>query len=99
MLRAVLPPLIASYAIFVAMVMLAARRPVRRPHGFGRQPLDRIVRTIAGGYVAFLTIVLVFHVWLAGESGAFVSAVWGGAFLSSVLMVLALALSKTKRCP
>jgi hypothetical protein len=62
-----LPPLITSYAIFIAMVVvLAVRRPVPRPHGFGRQPFGRVVRTIAGGYVAFLAIVLMFHVWCAG---------------------------------
>lgn len=99
MLRAVLPPLITSYAIFVAMVVLAVRRPVSRPHGFGGQPLGRVLRTIAGGYVAFLVIVLVFHAWLAQEPGAFVSAVWGGAFLSSVLAVVAWVLSMPRRHP
>jgi hypothetical protein len=97
MLRAVLPPLITSYAIFVAMVVLAVRRPVPRPRGFGRQPFDRIARTIAGGYVAFLTIVLIFHVWLAQELDAFAGAVWGGAFLSVILAVLAWVLSMTER--
>lgn len=97
MLRAVLPPLITSYAIFVAMVVLALRRPVPRPHGFGRRPIGRVFRTIAGGYVAFLAIVLVFHVCLARDLGAFASAVWGGAFLSSVLAVLAWVLSMTER--
>lgn len=99
MLRAVLPPLITSYGIFVAMVVLAVRRPVPRPRGFGGQPLGRLLRTIAGGYVAFLAIVLVFHVWLAQESGAFVSAVWGGAFLSLVLAFLAWVVSMPRRHP
>jgi hypothetical protein len=98
-LRAVLPPLIASYGIFVAMVVLAVRRPVPRPRGFGGQPLGRVLRTIAGGYVAFLAIVLVFHVWLARQPGAFVSAVWGGAFLALVLAFVAWVLSLPRRHP
>jgi hypothetical protein len=96
MLRAVLPPLITSFAIFVAMAVLAARRPVPRPHGFGHQPFGRVLRTIAGGYVAFLAIVLIFHVWFAREAGAFVSALWGGAFLGVVLAFLAWVLSVTR---
>jgi hypothetical protein len=43
--------------------------------------------------VAFLVIVLVFHVWLAGERDAFASAVWGGAFLTSIAAVAALGSS------
>src|SRR5262245_2916940 len=97
MVRAILPPLITAYAIFVAMVVLALRRPVPRPHGFGIQPFGRIAWTIAGGYVAFLTIVLIFHVWLAREPSAFASAVWGGAFLSSVLAVAAWVLAMPGR--
>jgi hypothetical protein len=50
-----------------------------------------------GGYVVFLVIVLIFHVWLAAESEAFASAVWGGAFLSGILVVVALASSLTER--
>lgn len=87
MLRAILPPLIAAYAVFTAMVLLARRRPVPRPSGrHGSKPARQanVVGTALGGYVAFLAIVLVFHVWLAGERDAFASAVWGGAFLSSI---------------
>ena len=103
MFRAILPPLITAYALFVAMVILAWRRPVARPiardgraNGSARVPLRRVVETAAGGYVAFLVIVLVFHVWLAKEPDAFASAVWGGAFLSVVLAVLAWVLSMTR---
>jgi hypothetical protein len=38
--------------------------------------------TATCGYVVFLAIVLVFDVWLAGESDALGSALWGGLFLS-----------------
>ena len=97
MLRAVLPPLITAYALFVAMVALAWRRrvarPAPRPHGradgSARASIRRVVGTTLGGYVAFLAIVLIFHVWLAQEPSAFASAVWGGAFLSGIAVVMA----------
>jgi hypothetical protein len=96
-LRAVLPPLITAYAVFVAMVALSLRRPIARPHGRGEGSalvrLRRVVRITVGGYVAFLVIVLIFHVWLAEESDAFASAVWGGAFLSGITMVVAVGSS------
>lgn len=93
MLRQVLPPLVTAYAIFVAMVVLARRRPVSRPHGrsdeSARERMSRVTCTTVGGYVAFLVIVLIFHVWLAEDTDAFASAVWGGAFLSGITMVAA----------
>jgi hypothetical protein len=93
-LRAVLPPLVTAYAIFVAMVVLRLRRPVPRPQGradgtLGAAHLRFVVRTMLGGYVAFLVIVLIFHVWLAGDPDAFVSAASGGAFLSLITLVVA----------
>jgi len=92
-LRAVLPPLITAYALFAAMVVLAWRRPVARPtargEGSTRVRLGRVVRTTVGGYVAFLAVVLIFHVWLAKEPDAFVSALWGGAFLSGIAVSVA----------
>ena len=103
MLRAVLPPLITAYAIFVAIVAVAWRRPVARPvsrpngRGAARVRLRRIVGTAAGGYVAFLVIVLIFHVWLAEEPDAFAGAVWGGAFLTGTALVVAWASSLLQR--
>jgi hypothetical protein len=92
-LRAVLPPLITAYALFAAMVALAWRRPVARPgargEGSTRVRLRHVVRTTVGGYVAFLAIVLIFHVWLAREPDAFVNALWGGAFLSGIALSVA----------
>jgi hypothetical protein len=84
--KAVIPALIAAYATFVAMVAVALRRPAPRPHGRPSGGGDGgawrgVLGTIAGGYAAFLLIVLVFHVWLAGESDAFANAMWGGGFL------------------
>ncbi|MGH2590176.1 MAG: DUF6256 family protein [Actinomycetota bacterium] len=90
MLRAIVPPLAAGYAVFVSMVLIARRRPVPRP---GRGPqggapasLAGVVGMTVGGYIVFLAIVLVFHVWLAREADALASAVWGGAFLSSLAL-------------
>jgi hypothetical protein len=89
-LRAVLPPLITAYVLFAAMVVLAWRRPAARPIARGggstRVRFGRVVRTTVGGYVVFLAVVLIFHVWLAQEPDAFVNALWGGAFLSGIAL-------------
>jgi hypothetical protein len=91
-LRIFLPPLVTAYAIFVAMVLLAARRPAPRPSGLGRGTARagrrHTAETMLGGYAAFLLVVLVFHVWIADDPGALVSALWGGAFLCGVALVL-----------
>jgi hypothetical protein len=99
-LRAIVPPLVTGYAVFVTMVLVARRRPVPRPRRLRsvtpRRPRE-IVETIVGGYVAFLAIVLVFHVWLAGEGDAIAEAMWGAAFLSSLAVVTALISSLITR--
>ena len=99
MLRIVLPPLITAYAIFVAMVVLAVRRPVPRPRRVrdGSASSRRVIGTIVGGYAAFLEIVLVFHVWIADEPDAFPSALWGGAFLCGITLILVAGTSLLKR--
>ena len=93
MLRVVLPPLITAYVIFVAMAVLARRRPVPRPRGLMGDTvaasLRQVVRGIVGGYVAFLAIVLIFHVWVADDPAAFASAAIGGAFLCGVFIMVA----------
>jgi hypothetical protein len=95
-LHAILPPLIAAYLVFIAMVVVALRRPVPS-RGLAPEtsvsPRPSIVTTVVGGYATFIAIVLVFHVWLAGERDALWSAVWGGGFLS--LLTLALAAGGT----
>jgi hypothetical protein len=98
MLRAVVPPLVTGYAMFVAMVLLNRRRPIPGPHGRStRAGRPDVVSTMLGGYVAFLAIVLVFHVWLADEPDAFADAVGGGAFLTAVAFVVAVASALTTR--
>jgi hypothetical protein len=87
-LRAIIPPLVAAYAVFVAMVILAWRRPAPRPRWRRKPPAPTaestgsVLATASFGYIVFLVIVLVFHVWLAGESDALSSAAWSGLLLS-----------------
>jgi hypothetical protein len=85
-LRPAFAALVAAYALFVGMVLLARRKRMPRPRDVGEERLERreVTGTILGGYVVFLAIVVVFHVWLAGERDAFIEALWGGAFLSLV---------------
>lgn len=101
MLRVVLPPLFSAYAIFVAMAVVAWRRPVQRPRGLMDDAvaasLRHVVRGIVGGYVAFLAIVLIFHVWVADDPAAFASAAGGGAFLCGVVMMVAAGWSLIQR--
>jgi len=100
-LKVVFPPLTAAYAAFVVMVVVARRRPVPRPHGrdrsFGPSGRASVVGTVVGGYVAFLVIVLVFHVWIAGEGDVLWSAAWGGAFLCSLALAIWAGLSLIER--
>lgn len=93
MLRAIVPPLVTAYVVFVAMVILAWRRPGpprprwrEKTHAPARESKGSFLATAICGYLVFLAIVLVFHVWLARESDALVSAVWGGLFLSVTAM-------------
>jgi hypothetical protein len=101
MLRVVLPPLITAYSMFVAMVVLAVRRPVPRPRRLGNGSAStrsrRVIGTIVGGYATFLVIVLVFHVWIADEPDAFPSALWGGAFLCGITLILVAGTSLLER--
>ncbi len=90
MLRHVVVPLAAAYALFLGVVAVWWRRAVPRPgRGAGAPGSEgwvRLVRyvasTLAGGYAVFLLIVLVFHVWIVGQHGALASAIRGGAFLA-----------------
>ena len=63
MLRAVLPPLIVAYVIFVLMVVWTLRRPAVRPRGetawLGprrRGVIRYLAATTAGGYMVFLAL-------------------------------------------
>ena len=95
MLRAVLPPLIAAYVIFVLMVLSARRRPVARPRAgaawLGRRRrgfIRYLAASTAGGYVVFLAIVAIFHAWLGEERDAIESALVEGALLALAVLAL-----------
>ncbi len=99
-LRTVVVPLLSAYAVFLGVVLYAWRHPAPEMRhaawrGDGRWTglLRHVAATTAGGYVCFLTIVLVFHVWIAGQRGALASAVRGGGFLSLLAMSVFVLLS------
>ena len=96
MIRTAAIVIASSYALFVLMVVVTVRRPVPRPSGRGPSPpglVRRVAATVAGGYLVFLLIVLVFHVWVAGERGALLSAVRGGTPLIAVAVAAFVLLS------
>ena len=93
--RAVMPPLIVAYAIFVVMVLSARRSPVARPRartawlGTRRRGLiPYLAATAAGGYVVFLAIVATFHAWLGAEDDALESALVEGGILALAVLAL-----------
>lgn len=97
-LRAVLPPLVSAYALFVAMVVRWRRRPPPRPGPTGALPPPRyLLETVGGGYVAFCAIVAVFHGWLAGEADAPADAARGGALLIALALPSFLVLTWGER--
>ena len=86
-LRRIVIPLVAAYALFIFMALSTLRRPgVERadvePAAGWQGTLRHLVVTVAGGYLSFLLIVLVFHVLIAGQRGALATAAAGGGFLA-----------------
>jgi hypothetical protein len=95
-LRTVVVPLGAAYAVFIGVALFAWRRSTseRIPVPHDRPGLIRhVVATSLGGYVAFLAIVLVFHVWIAGQRDALRGAVAGGGFLVAVAAAVFVVIS------
>ena len=95
MLRAVVPPLLLAYSLFLILVLRARHRPVPRPRtgspwlGPHRAGLIRhIAVTVAGGYLVFVGIVIVFHSWLATEPAALRSAFVEGSILALAVFAL-----------
>ena len=77
----ILAPLVSVWVLFLGIVAYAIRHPAPLPPATVAPRRRSIVATAAGGYAVFVAIVVVFHVWLAGERQALASALWGGAFL------------------
>jgi len=85
----VVAPLVAAFVLFVGIVVVAVRRPSPAVEPVpGRRPfLTRLVSTAVGGYAAFLLIVLVFHLVIAGQRD-----VMGGAAASGAALAFGIAL-------
>ncbi len=80
-------PVTTAFVLFVAMALSWWRHPApsKPPAGSADSFKRHLLVTFGGGYVAFLAVVLVFHVWIAGQRGALRSAANGGAFLAFVV--------------
>ncbi len=97
-LRRIVVPLVAAYALFVFMALSTLRRPSaeraevepeRRWHG----ALRYLAATVGGGYLFFLLVVLVFHVVIAGQQEVLAGAARGGGFLAFAVAAPAFLLS------
>lgn len=90
-IRDVVVPVGSAYVLMAAVVLYAARHPGAggpTDEGIGWAPRLRLIgATVGGGYVAFLGIVLIFHVWVVGQRGAMASALRGGTFLALVCVL------------
>ena len=89
--RFAIVPVLSAYALLAAVVVHAARHPEEAPAPgtvVGWPPRVRLIAlTLGGGCACFLGIVLVFHVWIAGQREAMRSALRGGAFLVATCAV------------
>ena len=85
-LRRFVIPLVAAYGLFVFMALSTLRKPpawrTDEAAAGWSAALRHLAVTIAGGYLFFLLVVLVFHVLIAGQRGALASAAAGGGFLA-----------------
>jgi uncharacterized protein DUF6256 len=90
--RRIVPPLVATFAAFLAMVRVSMRGPVPRNVPSRDESWKDFWRylslTAVSGYAVFLAVVLVFHVLLARDHGALASAAWGGAALLAIAVPL-----------
>jgi hypothetical protein len=108
-LRGIVEPVAAAFALCVAMLAYASAHPVVRPTASrpvrSRADLHAMLRclavTAAGGYAALLAIVLVFGVLIVGDRGALRSAGWSAMFLlgvaTPVFVVLSWAFGRRSR--
>ena len=87
--RRIVPPLVAAFAVFLVMLKVASRTPSSAaPAGRGTWAafIRYLAVTAVTGYLVMLAIVLVFHVVLANDHGAFTSAAGGGAALLAIAL-------------
>ena len=70
--RTAVVPVASAFGLLAGIVLYAAKHPeagaVSRDPVDWRPRLALIAKTVIGGYVAFLAIVLVFHVWIVGSA-------------------------------
>jgi hypothetical protein len=86
MIFRVIWPLASAEVLFLCVVASWLRLPPveesPRRETSSSGLIRHVATTASGGYLVFLAIVLVFHVWIAGQKTALLSAVAGGAFLA-----------------
>ena len=88
LLRQVVAPLLATFVAFAAVLVFGARRHAVEKIARGAQPsapsiAGRVVITLAGGYAAFLLLVVSYYAVVANQTPAFLrAAVSGGAFIT-----------------
>ena len=97
-LRMIVIPLVAAYALFVFMALSTLWRPSTElskaePGAEWRGALRYLAATVGGGYLFFLLVVLVFHVVIAGQHGVLAGAARGGGFLAFVVAAPAFLIS------
>ncbi len=88
--EAAIIPAVSGFLICASVLLGGVLRPVPRPRpwvplaGRRRLAVIRTLRLLAAGYLAFLTIVLLYSHLLQHEPTALSSAVWGAPFLMAI---------------
>ena len=97
-LRHDVSPVLATYLVYLGILVAHARRRPRRERGDGRAArwpdlFRHMASTIAGGYLFFLLIVVAFYFVLGGESTSFLTQALGqGSLLAFAIVVPAFLL-------
>jgi len=93
-------PCAAAFALVATIVVYGASHPAPRPPRPPRLTGQRLGSMLAylallgvGGYAVVLLVVLVFSVWLLGDTRALRSAAWSAPFLLAVAAPVFAALS------
>jgi hypothetical protein len=100
-IRTAVVPVVSAYALVAGIVLYAAKHPepapASRPRVEWRPRLILIGGTVVGGYLVFLAIELVFHVWVVGQRGVMRSAIVQGSFLAATSALAFVLLSAMER--